>query len=121
MNIEKTKVFYKKTNTSDLCDCEYCKNYIKEIKLEYPAISVFLNNIGVDIEKPFETMPLDPDKKGYIDYIGAQYIVFGESNNFLESKIDSVNISLTKIHPPTGIKDVHFVIEIYPIRLKWNM
>ena len=79
----------------------------------------YLENIGADIEKPFETMPLE-EKDGYIEYAAAQYIVMGSREGFKESKVGDVTITLADSHPTTGIEEEHFVIEIYPIVLKWT-
>ena len=58
MNIEKTKEFYKQIKVDDLCNCVYCQNYVRRIKLSYPSLADYLNHLGVDIAKPFETMEL---------------------------------------------------------------
>lgn len=71
MDFEKTKEYYEQLASSDLCQCAYCRNYVKEVKKSYPLVSKYLENIGVDIEKP--------------------------------------------------LKDSHFIIEIFPIILKWVM
>ncbi len=47
MNIEKTRQFYK--DYDDLCDCAYCKNYIKEIRKAYLDLAEYLDKLGVDI------------------------------------------------------------------------
>ena len=85
------------------------------------APAEYLSYLGVDIEKPFETMPLEPDAEGYIEYICSQYIVCGESNDFVKTDIDSVTIDVTDVHPSVQMEQEHFVIELYPIRLKWTM
>lgn len=77
--------------------------------------------MGIDIEKPFETMPLEPDEKKNIEYISAQYIAFGDIRYFKKTVISGVNIDIAVSHPSTNIKDNHFVIEIFPIILKWIM
>ena len=82
--------------------------------------SDYLLSLGVDIEKPLETIPLEPDEKGNIEYLSAQYIVLGRSEDFVKTTIDSVTVDITKSHPETQIEE-HFVIEIYPIELKWIM
>ena len=71
MNIRKTENYYKTLREDDLCDCDYCKNYYKEIKASYPLLAEYLEGIGVDIEKPFEAMPLEP-YEGYIEYMAVQ-------------------------------------------------
>lgn len=121
MNIKKTQEYYKQLGHNDMCSCAYCQNYIKRIKDEYPAIAEHLQGLGIDIEKPFEAMPLEPDSDGYIEYIAAQYIVLGERTGFEKATVNSVNIDIAGSHPSSRIIEPHFVIEIYPIRLKWNM
>lgn len=118
MDIEKTKEFYKNTSPSDICPCNFCKNYVKQIKSAYPRVAALLNSIGVDMEKPYETMPLEPEN-GYLDYIAAQYIVLGTKEEFQGKTIDGVAVEIDDCHPDTAIAEEHFVISIYPIRLKW--
>jgi len=118
MDIEKTKELYKKTMPDDICQCDYCKNYVKQIKLTYPGVAEFLNSIGIDIEKPFETLPLEP-RSGYLDYIAAQYIVMGTEEEFRKKMVDGVSVEIEVCHPSTAITEEHFVISIFPIRLKW--
>lgn len=66
MDIKRTKQYYKQLSSHDLCDCAYCQNYIGEIKSTYPKVAEYLFSLGIDIEKPFETMPLEPDETGYL-------------------------------------------------------
>ena len=61
INVEQTKKYYKDIKQEDLCDCNYCKNYYLQVKDAYPKVAEFLDSIGIDIEKPFETSPLEPD------------------------------------------------------------
>lgn len=121
MNADRAKAYYEQIGTGDLCSCDYCKNYIGEIRAAYPEVSSYLDRMGVDIAKPFETMPLEPDEAGYIDYPAAQYIVYGEADEFVETTIGSVTVCIAQCHPSTGIEEAHFVIELSPIRLKWRM
>lgn len=117
MDIEKTEDYYNNLNTKEICQCAYCQNYVREIKKEYMDLDKYLENIGVDIEKPFETLQLE-EKDGYIEYASAQYIVIGSREGFKESKVGKTTITLADSHPTTDIEEVHFVIEIYPIVLK---
>ena len=119
VDLEKTKQYYSSLKQDDLCDCNYCKNYCQQVKTEFPEIASYLASLGIDIEKPFETMPLEPDEMGYIEYISAEYIVYGEPDGFVKTVIDSVTVDVTDTHPSTQINEAHFVIEIYPVRLKW--
>ena len=66
-------------------------------------------------------MPLEPDKSGYIDYLRAQYIVFLNPYDFAKTTVGSVNVDIAEMHPSTQTEEPHFVIEAYPIRLKWVM
>ena len=76
--------------------------------------------MGVDIEKPFETMPLDP-YEGIVEYIAVQYIVMGNHSDFKAAVVSGVDIGIADSHPVTGIEEEHFVIEISPIKLKWAL
>ncbi len=73
------------------------------------------------IEKPFETASGVPESDGYIDYLFAQYVVLGDSEDFCEVTVDSVDVSIANSHPATDIEEEHFVVEIGRIRLKWVM
>ena len=117
MDIEKTEDYYKNLMAKEICQCAYCQNYVREIKKEYRDLGEYLEGMGVDIEKPFETMPLE-EKDGYIEYTSAQYIVIGSKEGLKESKVGDVTITLADSHPTTDIEGEHFVIEIYPIVLK---
>lgn len=118
MSIEKTMDFYK--DFDDLCDCAYCRNYIREIKKSYPNLDLYLEQIGVDIEKPFETMPGEPES-GLIDYFGVQYVVIGDKKDFLKTKLGEVTIDLAKSFPDPGIDCKYYVIELGPIKLEWTI
>ncbi len=118
MDIAKTRELYKKTMPDDICQCDYCKNYVRQIKSTYPKMTEFLNTIGVDIEKPLETSPLEPED-GYLDYVEVHYIVMGNTAKFRKRKIDGVWVKIGNHYPCTGVTEEHFVISISPIRLKW--
>ena len=121
MDIQKTRQYNKTVDQSQLCDCDYCLNYIKQIKSEYPVVSEYLDSLGVDIAKPFETMPLEPDNQGKIEYTSVLYVVLGNKNQFKNTTFSNVRIEVTTSHPSTDIQDNHFVIEVYPIVLKWDI
>lgn len=63
MSIKETKQYYDSLTAEDLCNCAYCRNYIREIRNAYPKVAEYLLALGVDIEKPFETIPLEPMKQ----------------------------------------------------------
>ncbi len=121
MDIRKTRDFYNTLPPDHVCQCGYCQNYIHEITRSYPLVADYLQSIGIDIEKPFEAIPLEPDEKGYIHYVGVQYIVLGSSDDFKRTTITDVKIDITQSHPSTNIKEEHFVIELSSIYLRWVM
>ncbi len=118
MDSIKTENYYRTLDNNSLCSCDYCKNYYKEAKAAYPELSDYLAGIGVDIEKPFETMPLEP-YEGMIEYIAVQYIVMGNAADFKSEDVNGVHIDIADSHPMIEIDEEHYVIEISPIRLKW--
>ena len=119
MSTEKTKQYYDRLTDADICDCAYCRNYVREIRNAYPELTDFLSKAGVDIEKPFEVIPIGP-ADGMMFYSGAQYVVIGAVEESMETSIGNVRIFITDSHPMTDIKEDHFVIELSPINLKWN-
>ena len=118
MTIEKTRDFYK--TYDDLCDCAYCRNYIREVKKAYPDLDLYLEQIGVDIEKLFETMPGEPEN-GFIEYFSVQYIVIGDKKNFSTRKFGEVAIRLAKSYPDPNLGGKYYVVELGPIKLEWKM
>ena len=121
MDFERTKKYYDLLPDGDLCSCDYCRNYYKEVKGTYPILAEYLQKAGIDIEKPFEAWPLDPDADGNIEYPAVQYIVMGKQYNFHETVVSGVHIGIADSHPMTNISEDHFVIEISPVKLKWTL
>ncbi|WP_459130171.1 hypothetical protein [Guggenheimella bovis] len=121
MNREKTREYYKELKQTELCSCNYCKNYYKEVEKTYPDLKEYLKTLGISIEKPFETMPLEVDEKGEIEYINIQYIVLGKKDDFHPTRIKDVEVKIATSHPSVDMKEEHFVIELGPIKLRWVM
>ena len=119
IDVKKTWKYYKSIATDDLCACNYCKNYYLQVRSAYPLVADYLASIGVDIQKPFETSPLEPDMNGILEYCACQYVVFGNCQGFHAHKMGNVELRIATSFPSTGIEDEHFVLELYPIRLKW--
>lgn len=118
VNITKTKAYYESIEDSALCDCDYCRNYRLQVRSAFPMVAFYLDSLGIDIEKPFETSPLDLDENGMLEYCCCQYIVFGNCEPGYHHKIDGVEFRVATSYPSTGIVQEHFVIEFFPIRLK---
>lgn len=120
VNVEETKKYYNSIKQEELCDCNYCKNYYLQIKAQYPEVSVYLDSLGVDIEKPFETSPLEPDENNILEYCCVQYLVFGSCPDNYNYKIGEVKVGISKSYPTPNIeiKSEYFVLDFYPIKLK---
>ena len=119
MDIQKTKAYYRDLPADRVCDCAYCRNYIRQIRNACPSLDQYLQSLGADIEKPFETMPLEPDEEGKILYLGTSYVIFGKREAFTQTEVDGIKVRLADSYPPTDIDDKHFVIETDSIRLPW--
>ena len=119
MNVERTRWYYNQLTEAGICDCLYCRNYVREIRAAYPALAAYLDQWGADIEKPFEAIPVGP-ADGVMFYSGAQYVLMGSRDDFEETSIGDVKVWVTDSHPMTDMEEEHFVIEISPIRLPWK-
>ena len=119
VDITKTKEYYTAIADSELCDCSYCRNYRLQIKSAYPEVAEYLASWGVHIQKPFETSPLEPDENGMLEYCGSQYVVFGNCAPDYHHKIGNVEFRVATSYPSTGVEQEHFVIELFPIKLKY--
>lgn len=120
-DVQKTENYYRSIEAAHLCGCLYCKSYCRQVKSAYPAAAAYLASLGVDIEKPFETSPLEPDENGILEYCACQYIVFGSCPDSYQHQIGDVTFRRAASHPGTGISAEHFVLEFSPIRLKFSI
>lgn len=118
-DVPATRKYYSSLSPSDLCSCDYCKCYRHQIRKAYPQIADYLHHLGADIEKPFETSPLEPDPEGFLEYCGCQYIVFGSCPPDYSFRLSDITLRVTTRHPHTGLDLPHFVLEFYPIKLKF--
>ena len=92
--------------------------------VHFPSDVLAAAVLGVDIAKPFETMPLELDEAGRMPYIGPQYLVFGAEAGFAAATVKDANdveVRLAQSHPGDDIQEPHFVIEIEPIFLPWTV
>lgn len=120
VDVTKTKEYYHTITDVSLCDCAYCRNYRLQVKSAFPKVAEYLCSLGIDIEKPFETSPLEPDEKGILEYCCCQYIAFGTCEPEYRCRIDNVEFRVATSYPSTGIEQEHFVIELYPVQLKFE-
>lgn len=115
IDIVKTREYYNSLSLGLLCDCDYCKLYYAKSRKEFSELALWLDKYGVDIEKPFEVMSLEPDDNGMLDYIGVQYIVFGNFKNDNSYYVGDFNIKIADSHSHIEIGDEHFVPGVIPI------
>ncbi len=119
MNIEKTREYYRSLTAQDICDCEYCQNYVRGIRHCYPELAEYFDGMGVDIEKPFEAIPIGVFD-GKAMYAGVQYVIMGSRNDFAAVQVGGVTIDVTDSHPYADIKEEVIVVETSEISLKWD-
>ncbi len=108
------------------CDCAYCRNFYKTFKIKYPKISVFLEEFGLDVNFPLETMPLEYQKKdntmGYTAYYPVKGVIFVDT---LDLNIEGLEIRILKESissnpcPNPQMEEPYFLIEINSIELDW--
>ena len=120
VNLTETKRYYNFMAETSMCDCSYCRSYRLQVKSAYPNVAEYLTTLGVDIEKPFDTSPLEPDENGMLEYCCCQYIAFGTCEHEYRCRIDNVEFRVATSYPSTGIEQEHFVIELYPVQLKFE-
>lgn len=79
-----------------------------------------MDKFVIDIDKPWETLPGEV-VGGMVEYLGAQYILIGNKNDFKKVKLGNITIDLAKSFPNPGLDCEYYVIEIHPIKLKWTI
>lgn len=118
VDAEKTRQYYQAMGPGELCSCNDYKNYCARVKVAYPAAAEYLAGLGVEIEKPLETSPLEPGADGMMEYRACQYVVLGSCEENYRHTIGGVEVCKARFYPETGVKEEHFVLELSPIRLK---
>lgn len=122
IDIAKTKDYYEKIPANELCDCAYCVNFRKHIRAVYPALTAYLDSLGVDIEKPLETTPLEPDKNHTLLYACVEYPVIGTCESDFETKIGDTEIRVGTSYPTPDPEpgDAYFVLDCFSINLPFS-
>lgn len=117
-DVEKTRQYYQAIGPGELCSCKDCKNYYAQVKAAYPAVAGYLAELGVDIEKPLETSPLEPGVDGMLEYGACQYVVLGRCEEDYHHTVGKVEVRRAMFYPATGVEEELFELELSPIRLK---
>lgn len=118
MDFAATKQYYAQRNRADTCGCDYCQNYIDEIKATYPAFADDLASLGADVEIPFEVLLPTETDDGHFDYYGVQYLICGTRDGFTETESNGISVRYTDSHPSAAYQGTYFVIEAGPFHLK---
>ncbi len=126
VDIENTREYYK---AHSLCDCSACRNYCALIKDFLPSADEWLNDFGVDITRPDETILYQNDD-GTISY-DACYTVCGKVAEHGGYEFDFKDKAFTSavITSPDDIlgcfpnkqKGEYFGIIFYSITLPWAL
>lgn len=117
MDREKTARYYAGLTSADLCDCPACRLYRARVREQLPLLAAWLDERGVEIEKPLETMPLEPFA-GRRTYVGTQYVVLGAPSSFSPALVEGVSVILAESHPCTEVQETHFVLELEELSLR---
>lgn len=119
----KTSKYYE--NYSDLCQCESCKNFYKNVKFISDDIRSFIEQFGIDINKPIEQQSIIADKTKKIVENTVYYAVIGEAIALNYSNIpigqSIVQIIPKEISPNTDIPQPYFVFSVSDIWLPWTV
>jgi hypothetical protein len=118
-NHEKTQSWYRNEAGKDLCQCESCKNYYRNIRRTYPDLSAYLSSLGIDIEKPLETWSVEQED-GKLLYPEAMYVIIGSSDSFQPFAVGNIAAEKEESFPSADIKDEYFVISLHGIVLEKN-
>lgn len=122
VDIEQNKEYYL-SDESLPCDCNYCKNFYNLIKITYPQICSYLEELGVDVLRPLELSPVETDENNIIRYCVCQYLVFGFCEKDFHHQIGNVEFTFGTSYPTPKIKGKqdYFVIDCYPIFLPMQL
>jgi hypothetical protein len=67
-------------NSTDHCECAYCKNYYETVEITYPALCGFLKSLGINLNGPSELMPFEPTLMLACYRIQGSVIQWGEAS-----------------------------------------
>ena len=122
VDIDITKEYYR--THSDLCECDGCKNFYQTIRSHSVELTAFLEQFGIDVEKPMEVMWLEVDKQSkIIDYV-AYYSIHGTAaKGKYEIDFGTINIVVQppKNSPDTEMLEPYFVFQIFNLLLPWAL
>lgn len=96
LTFDKEKTQENRTDYNIPCECQYCRNYYKNID-NSPEIKDFLSSFGIDYLRAEEIIPYDlgNDKDSPICY-NAYYCVFGSIDDEASLKKEAYTVSFRK-------------------------
>ena len=116
VDTEKTKKYYA---THTFCNCAYCRNFYAQAKDNFPKLSAFLSEFGVDIAKPDETLSVETDNA--IDYIVCGSIA-STGHDFEINDHFPLSVVITDgFVSPNEQTGRYFTISVEGIKLPWAL
>lgn len=122
VDIDITKEYYR--TYSDLCECDGCKNFYQTIQSYSAELTAFLEQFGIDVEKPIEAMWFAVDKQSKMINYTAYYSIHGTATNGkYEIDFETINIVVQppKNSPNTEMLEPYFVFQIFNLLLPWAL
>ena len=96
-------------NSTDHCECAYCRNYYEAVASCYPELKAFLSQFGIHMEGPSELMPFTPT------LMLACYRVQGR---ILQWGMESLSVGQIPILPEAA-EDGSFLLWVGELQLPW--
>lgn len=115
--IEETAAWYKED--TEQCECDYCTAFRKSFSHCYPATAKLLSFYGIDVNKPLDTSPAEPEGNT-ITYDAVQYVLKGVCNTNKDYSVEGLTIHKADAYPTYKQAENTFVIGINGIRLPWE-
>lgn len=106
IDIEDTKEHYKNL---ELCECSTCQNFYTQIKGKFPKLEAFLEEFGIDVEKPDEIDGAYLDN--HAEYVWIDYTVSGRMEAIDGHKVayeEQLELELDDF-PATIVISEHFI------------
>ena len=117
VQIENTEKWYKEEN--ELCQCDYCRVFRKSFRSCYGATADLLSFYGVDVTKPLEISPAEPEGD-MITYNTVQYVLKGSTNITRNHLIEGLVMHKAEAYPSYKRAENTFVIQLEGVRLPWE-
>lgn len=84
VDVEKTQI-HTTQNSTDHCECDYCKNYYEAVDVACPRLRSFLSQFGINIAGPSELMPFEPTLMLACYRVQGSIIQWGNTQLFVDS------------------------------------